>query len=477
MTARKKTKLQHFEISIPKLTQDRFADLRELYAETLNNLTWGVSRRRGILMTLKVLGVSLSTATPWVFIQCDKTIAGSVRRFFKQPSVEADFKPANPDAYTPRFDIYVHELPPLPLRGKRPCKSPLHNDVNHTHEALEVYCEENTKLSSRSLCGSKITVLINDTSKSATIGGLISIKTKEGAYRTVGITAGHFLAEEKPMADTEINEKSHLDLDAETFDDEEEFELDLGSLTHETPAFSAGKAAQSENGETIETLVAIGHVFKTSQNDLQHTPNLDWALFTIENSSFSLPNIVASHKLIQVADPDVRVSERMVYLSTAMSGRISGMLSSSWSYLMLAPGNGLVRTNTLKMLDKTAFVTGDSGAWVVDLMTNELYGHLVASDVFGVGYVVPMEDIFKDIQLRLSLEAIQLPGGTPRSSRPEMAESSFLLELISRPAPPNVSLDRAPRYSDSGYSSMNNTPFSSRRSSPKDKDCPISRDR
>jgi hypothetical protein len=55
-----------------------------------------------------------------------------------------------------------------------------------------------------------------------------------------------------------------------------------------------------------------------------------------------------------------------------------------------------------------AFVPGDNGAWVVGLLSNELFGHVVASDVFGIAYVVPMADIFHDIQLRLSLDAVKL---------------------------------------------------------------------
>jgi hypothetical protein len=105
LTRRKKTKLTHFEKEIPKLTQNRFEDLRELYADSLNNLASGISKRRGILMTLKVLGESEETAEPWVFIQCDKAIAKKVRRFFKQSSVVSDFKPPSPNIYTPKLCI------------------------------------------------------------------------------------------------------------------------------------------------------------------------------------------------------------------------------------------------------------------------------------------------------------------------------------------------------------------------------------
>jgi hypothetical protein len=57
-----------------------------------------------------------------------------------------------------------------------------------------------------------------------------------------------------------------------------------------------------------------------------------------------------------------------------------------------------------------ALQSGDSGAWVVDEDTNEAYGHVVASDVFGRGYVVPICDSFEDIKNRLSAELVSLPS-------------------------------------------------------------------
>jgi len=77
--------------------------------------------------------------------------------------------------------------------------------------------------------------------------------------------------------------------------------------------------------------------------------------------------------------------------------------------------------------DQAALSPGDSGAWVVDY-NGGLYGHVIASDVFGSSYVVPMADIFQDIKLRLSLENIKLPAHAVK-------------------VPP-----------DSGYSSRRNTP-------------------
>jgi hypothetical protein len=95
---------------------------------------------------------------------------------------------------------------------------------------------------------------------------------------------------------------------------------------------------------------SIGHIFKTSQDVRQDAPNLDWALFTIENSSLYLPNVVAAREVTQNIDQNtVGTAERRVVLTTATSGLLYGRLSSSSSYLMLAPGNGLVKTNALRI--------------------------------------------------------------------------------------------------------------------------------
>jgi hypothetical protein len=45
---------------------------------------------------------------------------------------------------------------------------------------------------------------------------------------------------------------------------------------------------------------------------------------------------------------------------------------------------------------------------VVGDTTSKVYGHVVASDVFGTAYVVPIEDLLRDIRLRLSAVSVNL---------------------------------------------------------------------
>ncbi|KAH8659381.1 hypothetical protein BGZ60DRAFT_456975, partial [Tricladium varicosporioides] len=407
-----KTKLMHFEKEIPKLTQNRSEDLRELYADSLNNLVSGISKSRGILMTLKVLGESEETAEPWVFIQCDKAIAKKVRRFFKQSSVVSDFKPPSPDIYTPKLDVYVHELPPLLLGRNSPLSPTSTDSINlspNLFESVELFYEQDPR-AQYSLCGSKAIVSVNGQWRSATIGGLISVETAEGYIQDFGLTAGHFLNGDcyTESFDEEVQEtdeeETDDDADDEFFDDGQDFELDLGSMEELAPTTSVHKTS-TQLGAPSNPKSSIGHVFWTSHKNLQDQPNLDWALFTIGNNTLKLPNIVLADEITQTNTDDVEET-RAVILSTASRGRTYGMLSSSWSYLALAPGNGLVRTKAVKFARNQVLEPGDSGAWVVDSISNQLYGHVVASDVFGVSYIVPASDVFRDIQLRLSLKAV-----------------------------------------------------------------------
>jgi hypothetical protein len=200
-----------------------------------------------------------------------------------------------------------------------------------------------------SLFGSKIIVSSSGQRRSAKIGGLVSIQWKSGDYQLLGLTASHFLAQEQHLEDLEEEENTDDDPDEGPFEDGQEFELDLGSLKNEAPAIPAENAAQHEMSKNDGAV--FGHIFKTSLDSLQDGQNLDWALFTVENKSLLSPNFVTVHEITRVAHPDQKETQQAMLLSTATSRLLPRTLSSSWSYLMLAPGKSLVRTNALKVRD------------------------------------------------------------------------------------------------------------------------------
>lgn len=56
----------------------------------------------------------------------------------------------------------------------------------------------------------------------------------------------------------------------------------------------------------------------------------------------------------------------------------------------------------------TGIIQGDSGAWVVNDSSLEVYGHIVAGDAFGEVYVVPVWDTFDDIKREMNATRVSL---------------------------------------------------------------------
>lgn len=52
---------------------------------------------------------------------------------------------------------------------------------------------------------------------------------------------------------------------------------------------------------------------------------------------------------------------------------------------------------------------GDSGSWVIDPLTYEVFGHIVATDMLGDAYVIPLQSIFEDIRTWHDAQSVNLP--------------------------------------------------------------------
>lgn len=60
---------------------------------------------------------------------------------------------------------------------------------------------------------------------------------------------------------------------------------------------------------------------------------------------------------------------------------------------------------------------GDSGSLVIDVTTNEIYGHVVASNPLGEAYVVPLVAILAQIKEFFKTDDVSLPEPLPLLSR------------------------------------------------------------
>ncbi|TEY68087.1 hypothetical protein BOTCAL_0123g00160 [Botryotinia calthae] len=406
--------LRTYNKSIPKLTKERFSDLREQYAESLNNFTRSLPSCSSVLMTLQVLGEDEESAEPWVFVQCDKAVFKKVNSFFKQPVIKMDFEPSQPDDRSPRLRVLVCPLKPRYLAEDHGFSSEL--DF-HDNEPILIFSESPIR---ETLCGTRITTT---NSCQATIGGIIKVIDMEMREKFFGMSAGHFVLRD-------YEDEPSQDSDDESY--EEVFEFDLGSVDanieeeHQSIHFTSGR------------LLGSTSLADVSNPSLNGGKNLDWSLISIEKQTHTfLPNVYLDKFISEDTHHASEFAETDVIILLARE-QIRGTMSSAPSYLMVPPGNVLVQTYLLSCTDGTVLRPGTSGAWVVDANSSRLYGHVVASDIFNRVYVIPISDSFKNIRGHLSAVAVTVftaPRNLAENSCPDSGYSSMLTTPDTSPNP------------------------------------------
>jgi hypothetical protein len=353
----KKIKLQLFDdIPKPQSIQDRFINLKSQYTKPLFEFLGAPPKPtrniRNIAMTLEYLGKERETAAPWVLIQCRKAIAKKIRNFFKQSNVEADFKPTEPTPFMPYLPILVHEESPEPVARSDILSDPSSSEDTSTSFGVAIYGDQFSMV--ETLCGTEIKAEIRGTIHTATIGGLISVVSKDGNKSLFALTAGHFIDVDQ-YDDDDDDEDENEDEDEEVYssDDEDPHELDLVSLPNKL--LSSKQDSSNKKPDELEQHKQLpwfgsemGHIYRASKDDLQDRPNLDWALIAIENDSVYLPNVIMSKEVALTSPGPTRTGLKREVAVAAAGGRaLSGFLSQDWSYLALAPGNTMVRSYLL----------------------------------------------------------------------------------------------------------------------------------
>ena len=338
--------------SISQLTWDRFSDLREQYAENLNQLTRSLPNCPSILMTLQVLGEDEVTAEPWVFVQCDKAVFKKVSNFFKQPMIKIDFEPPQPDDRSPRLRVLVCPLKPRQL-AKDADLSSQHYPVTNG-DLIEIFGDE-AGISTGTLCGTQIMSGHSHEMRKSTMGGIIMVVDKKGEAKLFGMTAGHFLLQGSYYE----NEDEIIDDLDDGIDAEESYELDLSNIEADmenedkTPPLTKVEENCDKKAD-LNKWSKVGKLSESSHIYLEDGRNLDWALITIDHDFVSLPNMsnayVYRFYLYQFGECKFSESETNVIMMSAR-GLKWGSLSSYWSYMMLPPGKVLVRTWLLSFSD------------------------------------------------------------------------------------------------------------------------------
>ncbi|EAW17099.1 uncharacterized protein NFIA_004570 [Aspergillus fischeri NRRL 181] len=340
-------------------------------------------------MKWKYMGHSESTVELYIVVQCDKTVSKKVKDFFAQEHVARDLG----------TDFRLHVVEEALTRFAAS------NDIR----AFGNFRLRNT------LCGVKVQLSLSGMSRTATIGGLIMVTTtKETLF---GITAGHPLSELREQIEEPLTPP-------------DESGTDDGFGDHESETLPETGGEESLHGDSADEhglRVDLGRVTHDSfLSGMTTGGNHDWALIELKHENW-LPNRLDAPSNSETAGKTIVQRERRgdvvdlfcpeqqsnfsVQPAVAITcrGIQRGTLTQNNSSVLMYPGKAFVETLEFTPDSNSALGFGDSGCWVVNELTGEVYGHIVSMDAFGEAYVMPIQGMLSDIQVHLQAEKVNLP--------------------------------------------------------------------
>ncbi|KAI1744809.1 hypothetical protein F4680DRAFT_467114 [Xylaria scruposa] len=415
----KKKKVFFPNKSTDQPTRDRFRAIQpsfeKLLLEEIRGHQKPGTRYKPISTRLAMMGISENDAQPHITIFCQPEQKRLIQAFVKKDIIVDICRPKDPG--TPAFEVAVFGNAPR-LRFSK-------SDTEVVTDARYLPATPQG-----TLCG--IPISFQDPSsqrRNATFGGLIKVVTAESNIELLGMTAGHLLHQwdldnDEDMLDS-INSQNTLPTspsppgeDDESFingitninesDEDEYSEYELGFVS-----FSEFPGALNEDSGLwdFQNLTILGKLIDISKEDTICSTSqcYDWAIF--QPVPYNM-NIVRDNPEVELRICDERpgaIEDRPVIVLSSSTGYKVGTLSSEPGRLLLE-GEEFIDAFMVTMSEGQGILDGDSGSWVVDATHFEVYGQLVASDVFGSSYVIPMTDILSDVKLQLGAQSVELPS-------------------------------------------------------------------
>ncbi|KXX76814.1 hypothetical protein MMYC01_201913 [Madurella mycetomatis] len=392
--------LQIFKTEIDQVFNLRFQEIApKIQHQLLNSLQKGTSffqkskaRPKKQLTTsirLMMVGKTIDAAKPSIVIFLPGEGASRLESVLEQTVLRQLYDPE--DGITPSFEVVVVGQAPR----KRFCQ-----DVHVTWDTSWTGEREQP-----TFCGVRLCLQTPEgMSAMATLGGVVKLTYRTGDFKLVGMTAGHMLEDLlDPEADSE-------------------------------PIYPAGnQVGEVTSPRTIGTVLhprLDGNLLSEDLDEL--IPTCDWALFEIDPAVKIKPNLLhqvdaATAHSRRLAHSGIMTSRTMITAppasyptiepievavlsgSSCFGGTMLGVLSHIPGGIMLSPGKGFVDAYLLCLDEGQELQDGDSGSWVVNPISKEVYGHVVATDMTGDAYVIPLHRSFEEMRETLGVESVDLP--------------------------------------------------------------------
>ncbi|EXJ64909.1 hypothetical protein A1O7_01248 [Cladophialophora yegresii CBS 114405] len=406
--------LQEFNKPVDAATIARFKDVLErVEAPLLRHMKKRSVRREPMALRLMVLGQTEETAKVWIVVLCHETGAKRARKYFEQQHVKDVIRPE--DSSIPSFDVLVVGQSPK-TRGA----------------AIDVCIRDPMDPPGpiTTLCGAPIKLVNGDEYQLGTCGGLIKLTFHDGDYALYGMTARHLtnrwdgvhslhLAASEDDSDRDSDHWDHEDEDEDEdlSDPDDPFETPQPPVLG--PACGLDERPSPEN-HLSSSWHRVGQFIAPSAAQLPRNPqDYDWALIGFDDRHAFRPNSFGAfeggHRQYRAGDFKVGVVDLMdsatfsVVMKSGVQGIQSGVMSSLPCRVWLGYGKEFVDVYTLNLENGAEIRDGDSGSWVLNPSRLEVYGHVIASDAFGSGYIIPMTRSLEDIRQTVDLASVELP--------------------------------------------------------------------
>ncbi|KAK4070723.1 hypothetical protein Trihar35433_5190 [Trichoderma harzianum] len=350
-----------FGKSVDNTTISRFRHVLSLLEKPLLEYLRSTIRKKQcpISIRLVVLGRSEDDAKPCIVVLCPEQQSKKVRKFFDKKSIRAL---RFPEDGQPSFKLTVF--------GRA--------------QSSDGFLVE----------------------KRCTFGGVIKASWSNGEIKLYGLTVGHIL-----LDDLEDDMTASTESDQSRCSDDWVFEL--SDSDSEDKSFDSSEEKQNDEAEPLCRMEELQLTLPDATTDTNyHEPEVyyDWAL--IDMISYK-PNLIRPRRMSHDDAQEDRVfnsrdHELPVVLVSGSEGLKGGSLSALPSRLLLGPGREFVDALILNLDGNKQILDGDSGSWVVNETTLEVYGYIVAADTFGGGYIIPLAEAFRNIADILRCQSVDL---------------------------------------------------------------------
>ncbi|KAJ4290477.1 hypothetical protein N0V90_010694 [Kalmusia sp. IMI 367209] len=334
-----------------------------------------------VVVKLAIIGESSQDARWWVVVLGEPHLEKIVCDFFRTTVIS---QLLNPDSVNfPGLPFMFIPRPPkrlsVPMDIEVSCSRTLENRNTPTYAGLPI--------------------LLNE-SQQCTFGGIIKVVHRPGYPELYGFTAGHAVQNVQLKNDSPAPIGNGLC-------------VDITDMSAEGP-----HKARNTIGHVLDTSALAGVRAKRVK------PSYDWAVFSVckplmnkalsATTAFHVPGspdrVDKGHEVLISERPDFHdgVSDPVLLLA-GTDGSQRGELLNLPTDILLDDSEAFAEAYTLQ-LEHGTVREGDSGAWVVHYAAPQLYGHVVANDLFGDAYVLPAPDVFENIRQCMGAMSVALPS-------------------------------------------------------------------